>query len=94
MDNGFSFDFSKPYSVAERFTTQELYDKIRIAFAAHKLENIPFEFGIATINNGIPNFERHSSNFEEWYEDSAGHKAFQFYLSSAKWLGSRKLFRG
>ncbi len=76
-----SFDFTKPINIAERFTTQELHDKIRISFLNYKLEDVPFEFGIATILNGIPVMERQSAHYEQWFSDSSMHKLFQFYLA-------------
>src|SRR5688572_13405727 len=63
----FSFELSKPYSVGQRFTAKELYEKIRVAFAAHNLEDIPFEFGLATLFNGQFIMSRQSDNFQTWY---------------------------
>src|SRR5438309_3377467 len=39
----FSIEPNKPYSIGSRFTAQEIYEKIRLAFAAQHIENIPFE---------------------------------------------------
>ena len=37
FDEEFSFELSKPYNVSQRFTAKELYDKIRLAFEAQKM---------------------------------------------------------
>jgi two-component system, OmpR family, phosphate regulon sensor histidine kinase PhoR len=66
----FSFEFSKPYSVGQRFTAKELNDKIKLAFAAQNMEDIPFEFGLATLINGQFVMSRQSDNFQSWYSDT------------------------
>lgn len=78
----FSLELVKPYSIGQRFTTQELYDKIRTEFLAQKMENIPFEFGLATIRSGeIGRMERQSPNFEGWFNDSANHLAYYHFIT-------------
>lgn len=78
----FSLELPRPYSVASRYTTQDIYEKIRLAFAAHGLEKIPFEFGLATISSGsIGYMERKSANFAEWYEDTLNYKTFPYGLT-------------
>ncbi|MES2881029.1 MAG: HAMP domain-containing sensor histidine kinase [Bacteroidota bacterium] len=68
----FFFDKRSGFSISQRFTTRELYDKIHTAFAANKIENIPFEFALASFRNEgiIGQFERQSANFQSWYEDT------------------------
>ena len=66
----FSLEFSKPYSVGQRFTAKELYDKVKVAFAAQNMEDIPFEFGLATLINGQFVMSRQSDNFQSWYSDT------------------------
>ncbi|RYZ22385.1 MAG: HAMP domain-containing histidine kinase [Chitinophagaceae bacterium] len=68
-------DLPHNFSIAQRFTAQEIYDKIRLQFVAQKLDRVPFEFGIATYNNGYY-FTRRSNNFEAWYADTSNH--FQY----------------
>jgi len=69
----FSFELAKPYNVGHRFTAQEIYDKIKLAFATHDL-NLNFEFGLATVSRGVTEYmERQSSNFQAWYEDTVNH---------------------
>ena len=69
----FRFELTKPYNVGHRFTAQEIYEKIDLAFATQGMEDIPFEFGLITNNRGIERMERQSNNFVEWYEDTLNH---------------------
>jgi two-component system, OmpR family, phosphate regulon sensor histidine kinase PhoR len=80
LDDDFSFEFSKPYNVAQRFTAKELYDKIRLAFIAQKMEDIPFEFALMSSNRGVLQKERNSNNFEAWYSDTVNHFATHYPL--------------
>src|SRR5215218_584873 len=77
----FSFELTKPYNVGHRFTAQEIYEKLKVAFAAQDLENLHFEFGLATFNRDVVGYmERQSSNFAEWYEDSSNHHYVNYLL--------------
>jgi two-component system, OmpR family, phosphate regulon sensor histidine kinase PhoR len=70
----FSLDYPRTYNVSQRFTTQELYEKIKANFVAAELENIPFEFALVTLRNEtIGQMERQSNNFTAWYEDTANY---------------------
>jgi len=69
----FLLDYSKPYSIAQRYTSQEIYELIRKAFDMRKMEDIPFEFAIATLRNGVLQNERASANFESWYSDNTNY---------------------
>lgn len=72
--NNFSLDYPRTYNVSQRFTTQELYEKIKANFVAAELENIPFEFALVTLRNEtIGQMERQSNNFTAWYEDTANY---------------------
>ena len=47
----FSFELAKPYNVGHRFTAQEIFGKLKLAFATHEdLRNLKFEFGLATLS--------------------------------------------
>ena len=83
----------KSYNIYQKFTTKELYDKIRLTFDAHKMEDIPFEFALATPTT----YERESPGFESWLSDSIDHKPFVYpiipqsgtaaeSLSAEEWL--------
>jgi two-component system, OmpR family, phosphate regulon sensor histidine kinase PhoR len=80
LDDEFSFEFTKPYNVAQRFTAKELYEKIRLTFVAQKMEDIPFEFALMSSNRGVLQKERNSNNFEEWYSDTVNHFATHYPL--------------
>lgn len=69
--DNFRLELSRPSTVGQRFTAQELHDKIRLAFASQKdMEKIPFQFGLAASYNGNFHMERQSDAFEAWYEDT------------------------
>lgn len=77
----FSFELAKPYNVGHRFTAQEIYEKIKLAFASHELEDVPFEFGLATLSRGVLGYmERQSNNFAEWHEDTIKHYSYAVQL--------------
>lgn len=82
----FSFELSKPYSVGQRFTAKELYDKIKLAFAAQNMDDIPFEFGLATLINGQFVMSRQSDNFQAWYSDTVSY--FPYIVSLVPPSGS------
>jgi two-component system phosphate regulon sensor histidine kinase PhoR len=79
LDN--SLDLPRTFSISQRFTAQEIYEKIRMQFVSQKLEKVPFEFGIATYNNGYY-LGRRSNNFESWFADSANHYPYIAKIST------------
>jgi two-component system phosphate regulon sensor histidine kinase PhoR len=68
------FDGPRSYSASQRFTTPEIYEKIRTEFIAQKLDDIPFEFGLANLTNGY--FQRKSTGFAEQSTDTVNYKQF------------------
>ncbi len=68
-----TFGLPRPYSVYQRFTTKELYQRIYAAFVAQHMEKIPFEFGLATTSGVELHFQRMSTRFEAWFSDSANY---------------------
>jgi len=62
----FPYDFRRPNLVSNRFTTAELYAKIRKIFDEQKLEDIPFEFALYTFSGDVMVPQRQSANFETW----------------------------
>lgn len=62
----FPFDFRRPNLVSNRFTTAELYEKIRKVFNDQKLENIPVEFALYTFSGDVMVPQRQSANFDAW----------------------------
>lgn len=61
--NNFQYDITKPPTIAERFTDQEIYDKLRKAFDASDLKSIDFEFAIITNAEDYNTIEMQSRNF-------------------------------
>lgn len=81
LKEDFSLEFSKPYSVGQRFTALEIYNKLKLSFAAQDLKDIHFEFGLASLRPGAPPYmERMSTNFTAWYEDTANYFSTTYIL--------------
>jgi two-component system phosphate regulon sensor histidine kinase PhoR len=74
----FTLDMLRPTTVASRFTTGQLIEKIRRAFIANDLAKIKFEFTLATTNvfGEVTYFERQSADFGKFYEDSSNNLPF------------------
>ncbi|HTM91873.1 MAG TPA: HAMP domain-containing sensor histidine kinase [Flavisolibacter sp.] len=82
-DDNVALDFFKPYLVGNRLTTQDVSEKIRIAFERSNLSEVPFEFALAVLNSGeMAYMERQSQNFVEWYDDTTNHLRYINYLIS------------
>jgi len=75
-----TLDMLRPSTVASRFTTAQLTDKIKRAFVINGLAKIRFEFTLATTNpfGEVTYFERQSSEFGKFYEDSANNIQFMY----------------
>jgi two-component system phosphate regulon sensor histidine kinase PhoR len=72
LDN-FSIELLKPVTVAQRFTVAELEQKMKAALKQVRLENTPFEFGLASFSlrsNSLGQLERNSKNFAKVFQDS------------------------
>lgn len=83
INDDLTTEFFKPFLVGNRFTSLEIYEKIRLAFAADKLDNVPFEFALAVLNSGeLGYMERQSQNFLEWYSDTVNHLSYNHFLVS------------
>lgn len=76
-------DFFKPYLVGNRLTTQEINEKIRLAFFTNDIKEVPYEFALIVLNSGeMAYMERQSQNFLEWYSDTTNHRSFNSLLVS------------
>ena len=75
-----TLEILRPSTVASRFTAAQLADKIRRAFVINGLAKIHFEFTLATTNpfGEVTYFERQSSEFGKFYEDSANNLQFTY----------------
>jgi two-component system phosphate regulon sensor histidine kinase PhoR len=83
FSDNFLLEMARPYNISQRFTTRELYDKIRAEFLAQDLEKIPFEFGLATnMRSSDGRIERQSTNFAEWYNDTVNHLRYHHYITT------------
>ena len=82
---GFSLDQMKPYSLGSRLTADDIKKKIDDVFAAHRLENIPYQFALASFggNDAIAMIERKSPQFEAWYADTTSYFSITNYISPA-----------
>ena len=82
FSDNFLLELARPYSISQRFTTRELYDKIRAEFLAQDLEKIPFEFGLATnMRSSDGHIERQSPSFAQWYNDTVNHLRYHHYIT-------------
>jgi len=81
LDN-FPIEILKPVTVAQRFKVADLEKKLSVAFKQVRLEDTPFEFGLASFNlrsNAIGQVERYSRNYEKAVQDSVNN-----YISPAQ----------
>ncbi len=71
LPDDFSLDIFKPQTVASRFGVDEIRQKFEKAFLQNKLDNIKYEFGIASFDRmGNMVFEKASSNFVTAFQDT------------------------
>lgn len=71
LPDDFSIDLFKPVTVASRFDVETIRQKIQAAFKKNNLENVDFEFGIASFDRtGNPVFEKASPGFVAAFEDT------------------------
>lgn len=78
----FSLDKQKPYSLGSRLTADDIKAKIDAIFAANKMEDVPFQFGLALIGDGVNSqIERKSPQFEKWYYDTTHYFSVTHYIS-------------
>ena len=80
----FTLEMLRPNTVASRFTSAQINEKIRKAFIANGLATIHFEFAIASTNpyGEVTYFERQSANFGKFWEDSAHHLSWIYPIES------------
>ena len=80
----FTLEMLRPNTVASRFTSAQIHEKIRKAFIANDLATIHFEFAIASTNpyGEVTYFERQSANFGKFFEDSAHHLSWIYPIES------------
>jgi len=82
LDDQTTTDLFKPYLVGNRFTSQEIYERIRNAFANAGLKDVPFQYALGVVTGSAPIMERQSQNFFQWYYDTTGHLNYTDVLES------------
>ncbi len=83
FQDDFSLEFLRPATIGKRFTTAELYSKVRQAFDRSGLDELQFEFGIGTINprtQMLGVIERQTANFGRAHDDSTNNFARGYFL--------------
>ncbi|THU41052.1 HAMP domain-containing histidine kinase [Niastella caeni] len=74
----FKMELMKPPTIAQKFTEQEVAEKLRKAFAAQDLKNVKFEFAI-TSNVNLLSYEIKSREFLKQVEDTASDRNLVLY---------------
>lgn len=76
----FNFEMLRPLTIGSRFSNNELHDRIRRAFTAQDLDDIPFEFALATTTSvgSISYLERQSANFARFFDDTVNNFAYSY----------------
>ena len=81
--DNFSLEFLKPVTIGQRFSVEEINEKLAKAFASVHLEETAFEFGLAALNprTGMPgSIEKQSKNFTKVYDDSVNNYSHGYLL--------------
>ena len=66
----YSLEYLRPNTIGQRLSVNQLTDIIKRSFHTYKLDNMKFEFGVATASgNGI--MEKQSRNFVNVYNESS-----------------------
>lgn len=79
----FSYDVVRPPSIAQRFTTFEIGEKLMKAFQKEGLKDIQFEFAISASSNNsiIGYYERQSQNYQRLLDlDSSNVRTYVYYF--------------
>lgn len=80
----FSLDMLKPITIGQRFTVEEIQEKLKKAFELNSLKDVRFGFAIATISPRGPMgyMESQSANFLSLYEDTVNNYSYSYPLVS------------
>jgi two-component system phosphate regulon sensor histidine kinase PhoR len=70
MSNDFSLDYLRPNTIGQRLSVDQIEDIINRSFHAYDLDNVKFEFGIATVT-GAGIMEKQSKNFVQVYQENS-----------------------
>lgn len=71
-------DLFKPPTIGQKFTVDEIRDKIQRAFNLNNLQNVRFEFGLSTLNyrGGIDYLEKRSDHFDSFFADTLNNYSY------------------
>jgi len=74
-------ELMRPATVAQKFTTYEIEEKLRKAFMKQGLKELPFEFAVL-VDDGFLNYEYQlkSNHFLEQFEDTVRNFRWQYVL--------------
>lgn len=87
------YDLLTPSLIGSRFTSQELYNKFRLAFDSKKLDEVDFQYALLSFKSGdlAYKIERQSPLFLDWYNDSSSHKVFAYPIIPASGSSAESL---
>jgi two-component system phosphate regulon sensor histidine kinase PhoR len=68
LPNEFSLEYLRPNTIGQRLSATQITDIIRKAFHTYDLDDVKFEFGIATVTAGF--MEKQSKNFVNVYNEN------------------------
>src|ERR1044072_532968 len=86
----FKMELMKPPTIAQKFTEQEVAEKLHKAFAAQGLKEVKFEFAI-TSNVNLLSYEIKSRAFLNQVEDTASDRNLVLYYLVRPLIGSKLL---
>ena len=72
----------KTPTVAQRYTPNQVYDKLKMSLNKHGLKRTNFEFAILNRNSITNNYEMQTLNFSKLLADTARNRTFWFPLSA------------
>jgi two-component system phosphate regulon sensor histidine kinase PhoR len=92
----FRMELMRPLPIAERFTQDEIYDRLRKAFDNLNLRNLHFEFSVSSNMESSSGFsfrtpELHSRNFQQEIQDTLHNRAAFYPLQAPEDYGGGML---
>jgi len=85
LKDEFSFEFTNPVTIGQRFSAEEIHEKISKAFERFNLHNTPFEFQLALFSShtGVNmTVEKESRNFESVYSDTIKNYSHGYFITA------------
>jgi two-component system, OmpR family, phosphate regulon sensor histidine kinase PhoR len=71
----------RPATVAQRYTPNQIYEKLKTSFSKNGLHKTKFEFAVLNTNSLSNNYEMQTVNFRKLLADTTQNRAFVFPLS-------------